>query len=126
MRKMFTSSLLLCTLLVTNATASEDEQKSSDRSSKATPASARNKNASEGKKWKSMFDGKTLKGWEPAKGIDYEQAGKVAVKKSWLVLAAGEPGTGVRWRSWASREARRWRRGLRTLGREELTWVSDA
>jgi hypothetical protein len=47
--------------------------------------------------WKSMFDGKSLKGWEVVKDIDYEESGKIEVKNKWLVLEAGNPGTGVRW-----------------------------
>lgn len=47
--------------------------------------------------WQSVFDGKSLQGWELAKGYDYEDQGKVAVTDGCLVLEAGQPATGVRW-----------------------------
>ena len=47
--------------------------------------------------WKSLFDGKSLKGWEVAKGCDYEEQGKVEVQDGCLVLGTGQPATGVRW-----------------------------
>jgi len=47
--------------------------------------------------WKSVFDGKSLQGWELAKGYDYEDQGKVEVADGCLVLQAGQPATGVRW-----------------------------
>jgi hypothetical protein len=44
--------------------------------------------------WKSMFDGKTLKGWKvPVFGGD----GEVAVKEGAIVLGMGDPMTGVTW-----------------------------
>ena len=47
--------------------------------------------------WKSLFDGKSLKGWEVVKGYDYEDQGKVEVQDGCLVIGTGRPATGVRW-----------------------------
>lgn len=54
------------------------------------------KEKAEKAKWISLFDGKTLKTWVPAKGIDYEKAGKIDVRDKCLVLGTGSPATGVR------------------------------
>ena len=59
-------------------------------------AQAPNKQQVEKEKWISLFDGKTLQPWEPAKGIDYERAGKIEVRDQCLVLGTGSPATGVR------------------------------
>ena len=47
--------------------------------------------------WISLFDGKSLKGWEVVKGYDYEEKGKVDVQDGCLVIGTGQPATGVRW-----------------------------
>ena len=47
--------------------------------------------------WKSLFDGKSLQGWEVVKGYDYEDQGKVDVQDGCLVIGTGRPATGVRW-----------------------------
>jgi hypothetical protein len=48
--------------------------------------------------WKSLFDGKTLKGWQPIReGKKFIGAGKVAVKDGAILLGPGNPKTGVRW-----------------------------
>ena len=48
-------------------------------------------------KWTNLFDGKEMKGWEVVKGIDYDDSGKVEIQDGSLVLAMGDPATGVRW-----------------------------
>jgi hypothetical protein len=62
----------------------------------AAQASDKSSKDDSGKQWVSLFDGKSLKQWEPAKGIDYERAGKVDVRDGCLVLETGSPATGVR------------------------------
>lgn len=42
--------------------------------------------------WKSLFDGKTLKGWKVAK---FGGEGEVEVEKGAIVMGAGEPMTGI-------------------------------
>lgn len=43
--------------------------------------------------WRSLFDGKTLEGWQPAA---FERAGDVSVRNGVIVLAPGSPFTGLR------------------------------
>ncbi len=45
----------------------------------------------------SLFDGRTLRGWEVLDQFDYSHSGKVSVVDGWIVLEAGKPGTGIRW-----------------------------
>ncbi|NQT87814.1 DUF1080 domain-containing protein, partial [bacterium] len=48
--------------------------------------------------WRSLFDGKSLKGWRPIReGKAYEGAGNVAVKEGAILLAPGQPHTGIQW-----------------------------
>jgi len=47
--------------------------------------------------WFSLFDGKTLKGWEVLKEDDFSLAGKVQVKDSAILLGEGVPFTGIVW-----------------------------
>ncbi len=44
-----------------------------------------------------LFDGKDMKGWGKAKGIDYEDSGAIEVKNGSLILGMGDPATGIRW-----------------------------
>ncbi len=55
------------------------------------------KQKKDGEPWVRVFDGKTLKKWETAKGIDYERTGDIKVRDECLVLGTGSPATGVRW-----------------------------
>jgi hypothetical protein len=71
--------------------------KAADEAAKATAATKAEKPKKPAKKkdpfaWKSMFDGKTLKGWKvPVFGGD----GEVTVKDGAITLAMGDPMTGV-------------------------------
>lgn len=63
----------------------------------------RKKNNTAPVKWKTMFDGKSLAGWQIVEGkidkeADYENHGKVEIKDGCLVLGTGQPATGVRWK----------------------------
>jgi hypothetical protein len=51
-----------------------------------------------GCEWKSLFDGKQLGRWQVVGKFDFINHGKVEVKDGNLVLGAGRPGTGVRYR----------------------------
>lgn len=42
--------------------------------------------------WRTLFDGKTLKGWQPAA---FTNAGAVRLEKDTMVLTAGQPMTGI-------------------------------
>lgn len=67
-------------------------RKADDKAAATTP-----KGAAEPKKeiaWKSLFDGKTLKGWKVA---DFAGGGKVEVEKGQLKLHSGLALTGVTW-----------------------------
>lgn len=46
---------------------------------------------------RTLFDGKTLKGWRVLKKFDFEEHGKVKVEKGAIVLRKGSPATGVAW-----------------------------
>jgi len=47
--------------------------------------------------WKTLFDGKTLKGWEVVTRFDFINHGKVTVKDGNLIVGTGRPGTAVRY-----------------------------
>lgn len=47
--------------------------------------------------WQVLFNGKDLKGWEPAKGFDYGEKANVSVEDGCLMLGTGNPAAGVRW-----------------------------
>ncbi len=46
--------------------------------------------------WRTLFDGKTLGRWQVVDTFDFADHGKVEVKAGQLYLAAGQPGTGIR------------------------------
>ncbi len=50
------------------------------------------------KGWVSCFDGKRLGQWVGAKGYDYEEHPKVAIRGGCLVLGTGKPATGIKWK----------------------------
>jgi len=80
-------SLILCTLVfhasladAPRALAADKKSESSSKSKKKEP------------KGKSLFDGKTLKGW---KSSEYGGEGEVHVEKGSIILEIGEPITGI-------------------------------
>jgi hypothetical protein len=50
-----------------------------------------------GTEWKSLFDGKTLAGWEAVNKDSFDKGGKVEAKDGSIVLETGMPATGARW-----------------------------
>ena len=68
-----------------------------------TPTTAQepNKKPATSGTWKSIFDGKSLAGWQVVEGkldkeAEYENHGKVEVKDKCIVLGTGRPATGLR------------------------------
>ncbi len=48
--------------------------------------------------WVSLFDGKSLSGWQPFEDEEYpDMYGKVAVEEGNIVIGAGNPMSGIRW-----------------------------
>ncbi len=47
--------------------------------------------------WTPLFDGKSLHGWEVPNRYEFEAHGRVEVQDGCLIIAAGQPATGVRW-----------------------------
>jgi hypothetical protein len=45
-----------------------------------------------------LFDGKHLGQWEVIRKYDFKRHGKVSVRNGAIILAAGAPGTGIRWK----------------------------
>lgn len=65
------------------ATAKDDAEKAGDKKKAKDPYA-----------WRSMFDGKTLKGW---KTPQFGGEGEVKVEKGVIVLPMGDPMTGITW-----------------------------
>lgn len=49
--------------------------------------------------WQQLFNGRDLTGWEVVTVYEYRDHGPVGVEDGCLVLGAGKPGTGVRWKN---------------------------
>jgi len=47
--------------------------------------------------WTSLFDGRSLGKWKIVDRYEYQRHGKVDVRDGRIVLAAGSPGTGIKW-----------------------------
>ena len=47
---------------------------------------------------RSLFDGKTLKGWRVVDQFDFARHGKVTVEDGAIVMAPGQAGTGIAWK----------------------------
>jgi hypothetical protein len=60
-------------------------------------AAARAEPAGQPGAWRSLFDGRSLGQWEVVGRYEFHGHGKVEVRDGRLVLAAGQPGTAVRW-----------------------------
>lgn len=82
------STLILLSGLTTSLPA-QDTKTEGPAASPADSASA--------PPWTVLFDGTSMKGWEAAKGYDYEDAGEVEIADGNLVLHGGVLATGVRW-----------------------------
>jgi hypothetical protein len=67
-------------------------------SNSISPATADDKNKADDTKWISLFDGKTLDGWQVLSKEDFEDGGKVHADKGKLVLEKGSRATGVRFK----------------------------
>ena len=51
-----------------------------------------------------LFDGKSLSGWQTVTSFDFARHGKVRVIDGTIELAAGEPGTAIRWKGTVPRD----------------------
>ncbi len=67
--------------------------KKEQKAEKAEPPKKPDKKKEDPYAWKSMFDGKTLKGWEVLK---FGGDGEVKVKEEAIVLGMGDPMTGIK------------------------------
>ncbi len=69
-----------------------EEKKADKPAAEAKPAGETALAKPDGKRWKNLFDGKTLKGW---KETDFYGRGKVTIKDGTIVLGMGNDMTGI-------------------------------
>jgi hypothetical protein len=53
--------------------------------------------AEEPQVWNKLFDGETLDGWQIAKDHFFDQHGEVSVRDKTILMASGDPATGIAW-----------------------------
>lgn len=91
--------VFLAALSIEYSTGAEQPEKPAESVTKKADAPSDAKDAPTEKKkdpyaWRSMFDGKTLKGW---KAPQFGGEGEVKVEKGAIVLEMGDPMTGIVW-----------------------------
>jgi hypothetical protein len=88
-------SALACAGLFSLGASAEEKKpaaESKPAAGETAPAKPGEKAKPDGKRWKSLFDGKTLKGW---KETDFYGRGKVTIKDGTIVLGMGNDMTGI-------------------------------
>lgn len=88
-RSLMIATALLAALSIEHSEAAEQSEKPAQNTPETTPPKMKDPYA-----WRSMFDGKTLKGW---KVPQFGGEGEVKVEKGVIVLEMGDPMTGIVW-----------------------------
>lgn len=91
------SLLLAGSLVLPSALAQENPGGKACGESRKKADTGQGKPEKKDAEWKVLFNEKDLEGWGLPGGYDYDDAGKVEVRNSTLVLNGGGLATGVRW-----------------------------
>ncbi len=89
---------LLAALVVVTTTSPGAAQTPPGDSPSSTASSKSDSASSRPVRQRSLFDGKTLKGWRVVDQFDFARHGKVTVEDGAIVMAPGQAGTGIAWK----------------------------